>query len=139
MVLESAQMLSTALRQHGVEDDMLYRAAYTKHPCTIWAGESDANFAWLLVHGMSLAHEYTRRFGKTHKSQGVIERCRAHVERGVVPAGALTPHAQAMPDELKGPDTYTAYRRYLDVKYDSWRAAGRPPRWTPMKRESDVE
>jgi hypothetical protein len=44
MVLETAQMLSTAYQRHyGLKDD-LYKPAYPKHPMTIWVGNSGANF-----------------------------------------------------------------------------------------------
>lgn len=40
MILESAQMLSTVLRQHGYEGDDIYGMTHVKHPSTIWAGKN---------------------------------------------------------------------------------------------------
>ena len=38
MILETAQMLSTAYQKHCGEDTNLYKPAYPKHPMTIWVG-----------------------------------------------------------------------------------------------------
>ena len=50
MILETAQMLSTAYQRHCGLDDELYKPAYPKHPMTIWVGDSVENFtyAWYL-------------------------------------------------------------------------------------------
>ena len=40
MILESAQMLSTVLRQHGYDGETyIYGITHAKHPSTIWAGK----------------------------------------------------------------------------------------------------
>lgn len=109
MPLESAQMLCSALIAHGVEDTP-YKKAHPKHPCTLWAAQTRTNFLWLVKHGISLSEEYTRRYGKRHKSQDVIEWCAAQAE--AIPAGELTTFAQAMPEQYKNPDAVTAYRQY---------------------------
>jgi hypothetical protein len=36
MILETAQMLSTAYRRNFGDNDDLYKTAYPKHPMTIW-------------------------------------------------------------------------------------------------------
>ena len=46
MVLETTQMLSTAARRNGF--DIGYKAAYPKHPMTIWVGDTHDNFVGLL-------------------------------------------------------------------------------------------
>ncbi len=109
MPLESAQMLCSALIAHGVEDTP-YKKAHPKHPCTLWAAQTRTNFLWLVKHGISLSEEYTRRYGKRHKSQDVIEWCAAQAD--AIPAGELTTFAQAMPEQYKNPDAVTAYRQY---------------------------
>ena len=72
MPLETAQMLCTA---HRVLDgdtyaDLtgLYKTAYKNHPCTIWARESIANYAWLYAHFHALNEEYEYRYGREHGS-----------------------------------------------------------------------
>jgi len=90
MILESAQMLSTAHRlldgrmvlgksksgrsakewklEDEVLDTVLYKAVHIGHPCTIWTMESISNYNWHFQHYKALAEEYEYRYGKTHKS-----------------------------------------------------------------------
>ena len=65
MILESAQMLSTAHRvldgdeyanSHG-----LYKMAHKNHPSTIWVRSSVKNYMWLYDHMIALMNEYTHR------------------------------------------------------------------------------
>ena len=67
MLLESSQMLCTAVQRHlgAVED--LYKPAYPKHPMTIWVGESQGNFNWALKNALFINTEYEKRFHKKHK------------------------------------------------------------------------
>ena len=93
MIVESAQMLSTAHRlldgkvrvverfnadtgktrkaKIWLLDDKrldadLYAAVHTGHPCTIWTMESLANYLWHYQHFVALCDEYTHRYGKKH-------------------------------------------------------------------------
>ena len=94
MILESAQMLCTVALEHGFNAP--YKKAHPKHPCTLWAGKSPENWSWLIAHGLAMAEEYTRRYGRTHKSEAVIKWCaRLPIQFGASPG--LTPFAQAMP------------------------------------------
>ena len=131
MVTESAQMMASALRRHGATDEQMpltkagrpYLGGYKNHPCTRWAGDSEANFAWLAHHATALCNEYVKRFGKNHACERPI-----HLMIGLValfpdkfpsPKAALTPFAQAMPDEFKDDDPVVAYRAYYHSKVDS--------------------
>ena len=109
MVLETAQMLCTVAHQNGF-DGAPYKVAHPKHPCTLWAGKSAANWQWLLDHGLAMCEEYTRRYGRVHKSQAVIEWCaRLPIKFN---DKEQTPFAQAMPVQYKNPCAVTAYRAY---------------------------
>jgi len=108
MILETAQMLCTVASVQGCPTP--YRATHPKHPCTVWASQSSANWWWLIDHGMALCHEYTRRYNKIHKSQKVIEYCMTlHLK---FPTSTPTPFVQAMPPEYKQQDPVQAYRAY---------------------------
>lgn len=56
MILESAQMLSTAARLRSYQglDSILYKSAYPKHPCTLWAAQSNHNMLWICDLATSL-------------------------------------------------------------------------------------
>ena len=58
MILETAQMLSTAYQKHCGDDDNLYKSAYPKHPMTIWVGESVENFNYAHLLGKELGKQY---------------------------------------------------------------------------------
>ena len=128
MVLETAQLLSGALRMHGVDDDRLYRLTHKNHPCSIWTRTDRTNFMWLVEHGLALSAEYSRRYRKTHKSLAVIEAARSLAHR--IPAGDGTPFAMAMPEQFHTQIPTLSYRAYLASKYQSWTEAGRPPRYS---------
>lgn len=110
MVLETAQLLCTSLNLVGVKT--AYRSCHMNHPCRLWAGRSRSNFNWLCEYGLLLGKEYTYRYGKVHKSEGVIRECMELA--GSIESGDLTEFAQAMPDEYKDIDAVTAYRRYYN-------------------------
>lgn len=126
MILETAQMMCTVVASYGHETP--YRATHAKHPCTIWAAQSRANWNWLVEHGMSLCDEYTKRYNKIHKSQRVIEWCAmTHVD---LPETPQTPFAQAMPPQYRNECAVTAYRAYYmgeKAHFATWKT--QTPNW----------
>jgi hypothetical protein len=91
MILESAQLLSTAHRLlDGTQyigktptgrnvkrweladsrDPVLYQATHINHPSAAWARTSVENYNWLYEHFFGLMLEYTYRYGKNHKCSG---------------------------------------------------------------------
>ncbi len=109
MILESAQMLSTA---HNLLDDRKgpYKSTHINHPSSIWCRSSHPNYAWLLVHFSSLLQEYTYRYGKIHKCEQYLN---FFSDYPIDLKGFISsPPPQCMPDEYKNPDTVTAYRNY---------------------------
>ena len=66
MPLETAQMLCSVWHRYGFGGKVKYKEAYKNHPCTLWAGDSEDNYGWLLQQGMELGEEYTSRYNKTH-------------------------------------------------------------------------
>ena len=126
MILETAQMLCTVAHQQGFNAP--YKVAHPKHPCTLWAGKSADNWQWLITHGLAMAKEYTRRYGKVHKSEEVIKWC-ARLPVSFTEKG-LTPFAQAMPVEYKNPCPVTAYRAYYHgekARFATWKSE--VPKW----------
>jgi hypothetical protein len=107
MVLETAQMLSTAARAQGY--DMGYKSAYPNHPMTLWVNESPHNYTWAAIHGLELAHEYTRRYKKRHKSQDIIEPL-WDLKKGI--STKCTTPPLCMPDEYKTENYVQSYRNY---------------------------
>lgn len=75
MILESAQLLSTAHHLAGSDPQILaniYRPTHINHPSAIWVRSNKANYTWLFHLFVALLDEYTFRYGKSHKSQQLI-------------------------------------------------------------------
>jgi|TARA_R100001463_G_scaffold118531_5_gene174297 hypothetical protein len=142
MCVEAAQMMASALRRHGATDEQMpltksgtpYKGGYAYHPCTVWAGDSEANFIWLARHAIELCVQYENRFGKVHACRDPI-----HSMIGLIPLftdkypspkAALTPFAQAMPDKYRDDDVVKAYRAYYHSKqFATWDKGILAPSW----------
>jgi len=63
MILETAQMLSTAHRLVDGDEYAdrvgLYKAAYPNHPCTVWVREYAGAYLWSYYLLKNLSQEYT--------------------------------------------------------------------------------
>mgnify|MGYP003112480070 CR=1 FL=1 len=139
MCVEAAQMMASALRRHGATDEAMpltksgtpYKGGYKHHPCTIFAGDSYANFMWLADHALELCNEYFKRFGKVHACHYPIVFMRdTNIIDKVIPKGSLTPFAQAMPDEYKDEDAVKAYQAYYHSKqFAKWEKGTPAPDW----------
>ena len=126
MILETAQMMCTIVALQGHETP--YRPTHARHPCTLWAAQSIANWNWLVEHGTALCDEYTKRYNKVHKSQHIIEWCAAtHIDLPEIPQ---TPFAQAMPPQYRNECAVTAYRAYYmgeKARFATWKTE--TPAW----------
>jgi hypothetical protein len=108
----------------------VYWVAHPKHPCTLWAKASKENYDWLIEHGLALCEEYTNRYGKTHKTQAILEWCQTNPPP--LESLGLTPHAQAMPDECKRENAVEAYREYYKKEkayMATWKYTKTPSWW----------
>jgi len=137
MVLETAQMCSTALHEWCFEDELIlegvYKSAYKNHPMTVWVRENDANMAWAVLHGLAIGREYTYRYGKNHKSTAVLENIAEYMfhDNFDEDYSLHTTPPQCMPDEFKCDDYVEAYREYYrKAKSHILQWTGRPtPDW----------
>lgn len=131
MILESVQMLSTAIARHG--GTPVYRVAWAKHPCTIWTGDSRANYEWHLSLLNEMNKEYSFRYGylkglgqKDHASftagyQKLIDQV------NIMPTiSQLTqfPNCSLFKDES---DVIKAYRLTM---LEKWKKDKLSPKWT---------
>jgi len=129
MIVESAQLLCTALILQG-HTAIPYKATHKNHPCAIWARECSANMQWLLVHGLELCAEYTRRYHKAHRTQAVLEKVGELVP--IAKWQEHTPFVLAMPDQYKQNDAVTAYRAYYlgeKAEIAQWEPRSVKPDW----------
>lgn len=139
MVVELYQQCGSAVIRHGATPDMMpisktsgrpLKGGYHRHPCTIFCGDSRENYDWAIEHGLSLAEEYTKRFGKTHACEDGLHHLASM--RTIIPPGRLTDFAQAMPDCYRDEDPVKAYRDYYineKAYFAKWERGTPAPYW----------
>lgn len=140
MVLESAQMLSTAHRildgkievrksksgKTNVKywkldeplESVIYKAVHVNHPCTVWTMKTSSNYYWHYNHFIALCDEYTYRYGKQHKSDLLLRNVLSALPKNI-PVGQLTSHALAMganPECIDHNDIVGSYRKFYQTK-----------------------
>jgi hypothetical protein len=128
MIVESAQLLCTAF-PNGT---MPYMHTHFNHPCAAWVRKSRDNFSWLQLHAEALCIDYTKRYGRIHASQSVIER----VGNTAIEFESLdmTPFVQCMPDAYKRANAIDAYRAYYigeKSRFAKWSPRAKAPDWWP--------
>ena len=156
MIVESAQMLSTAHRlldgtmtqeprkaangnwrrvkvwklDDSHMDSILYAAAHTGHPCTKWIMESAMNYDWLYVHFLELCKEYEHRYGKDHATRAKLGVILGNRPKNI-PLVKSTPFKLAMqsnPECMYADDPVRSYREFYQTKQSRFKM-----KWT--KRE----
>lgn len=109
MIVEYAQLLSTA---HFVLDgaQVGYKPTHINHPCAKWVRESEDNYNYLWWLWYYLCFEYSRRYGKIHKTSKQLYVLATEPEN--IPIIGPTPPPQCVPDDCKRLDPVEAYRAY---------------------------
>ena len=124
MVLESCQMLATAINETGGKAP--YKSTHKNHPSNVWVRESYDNFMWLWEHMVALSDEYERRYGKKHKSYLIFTNSDILVQaQSLLPKLGLTSKPNCAANQDKGisykhiSDIYTAYKLYLNDRWET--------------------
>jgi hypothetical protein len=130
MCLETAQMLCTALRQHGVEDERLYKQTHVNHPANKWVRKNLSNFMWTYEHFRSLLDEYSKRSNKIHGCSRLLNIIEEYFQ--VIPKGIQTSFVNCAANKKLNldfkyiEDVYDAYKLYLKER---WKTDKRTPKW----------
>lgn len=131
MILETAQMLSSAHHMLGEPREDIYKLAHKNHPCSVWARSSSSNYAWLVQLGFDLVEEYEKRYRGFHKTSEVLYRLIEPPKS--IEVGPMTPFALAMPDHYKTEDPVESYRSYYihdKINICTWKT--KIPDWFPQ-------
>lgn len=152
MIVESAQMLSTAHRMldgyvekrpsksgkrminywvhpKPYKEERLYKAVHHGHPSTVWTMESESNYIWHFDHFVALLDEYTYRYDKKHSTEKLKELLCQPPKN--ISRDGLTPFKLAMadyPECIALGDPVEAYRAFYQTKQNRFKMV-----WT--KRE----
>lgn len=126
LILESAQMLSTAVRTNNpqLQNDLIYKSAYVKHPCTIAVSSSRDIFRYVTRLGIALNIERQFRFkiNHDHASVKTIKECFNYID--TIP-NTNHPWPLAMPEDCKcSDDEVECYRDYY-IRYKQKNKSGR--------------
>ena len=150
MILESAQLLSTAHRildgSMSIEpnangrkmkrwkltdsrDSVLYTASHVNHPSAVWVRENMEHYRWLHNLMYFLIGEYKYRYdGKAHKCEALLAPLMDAPYNIDVLDWEDPP--QAMPEDSKVPgDSVAAYRNYYmnhKRRMANWKVRGTP-------------
>lgn len=136
ILLETAQMLSTALRWRGIADDNLYQSFNPNHPICKWVRLTRGNFKWTLDYHRALCLEYRLRFKKTHSTDVKFDTGRyflpylsslPNAAFGVTPFPNCAANAAFGLDFRQVTPTTQAYRDYLRARWRLECDSGRPP------------
>jgi hypothetical protein len=148
MIVESAQMLSTAHRMiDGIQsfgpsksgkrtvahyrhpdtdmDNTLYKVVHASHPCTKWTMISSCNYEWHYQHFIALCDEYRYRYNRQH-STDVLLRTKLKQHPKYIPKKALTLFPLAMksnPECMFEDDPVKSYRMFYQTKQDRFKMA----------------
>jgi hypothetical protein len=144
MILESAQLLSTAHRildgreiqlevqveqedgklktrkkkwwlLNDAREEILYSATHINHPSAIWCRSSIENYNWLVDHFFALMKEYTYRYDKEHKCFGELSFALCTPPKNLETYD-MTLMPSAMADEYKiSEDPIVNYRNYYKM------------------------
>ena len=129
MILETAQLLSTAHAELDGESPA-YKPTHKNHPSAVWVRERASHYLWAFKHMLALGREYTKRYGKVHKTiaehADTLRKLPAALQYD---CRELVDPPQCMYDECRRDDTVLAYQLYYNAKADEWAAAGKPMKW----------
>lgn len=157
MIIESAQMLSTAHRiLDGIEyydktsngrkikrwkhsnpnlEPLLYKASHVNHPSTKWVMDNYFHYVWLYNHMCALNDEFKLRYGHT-KDHMTIQKLKDVLKqppKNIAVNKIGTDPTPAMPDECKVPgDVVASYRKYYIMKkkpFATWKSPAVMPNW----------
>jgi len=117
MILESAQLLSTAINLNSTRPNQMYKTTHQNHPCSLWVQESRDNALWLveMTHALNAEYKYRYRRMVNHKSWDMLTSARIKQRLRCLPSYGMTTPALAMPDRywvLDPFDAVASYRAY---------------------------
>lgn len=105
-----------------------------------WLIKSTGNYEYAIAYGLELISEFKKRYGKLHKTEGVLLWLKYNVPN--IPVGPMTVDVGlAMPEKYKDrSDPTGSYKRYIiHEKFDvvSWKR-GKVPDWYSPRPVADA-
>jgi hypothetical protein len=125
MILESAQMLSTAFHMRGFKSSWIYKPSYPKHPCTLWVSSSNHHILWLCELAEELENIRQELGHPFHSSSDVIKYTKEYIQEDFPMASShlaetfpfAGPAHLSLNQTLSVPEKYQRYYKY---KHAAW-------------------
>lgn len=116
MILETAQLLSTAHHLAGSATSEMYRPTHINHPSAIWVRKCWHNYHWAYDLLGALCSEYKKRYGKIHKTSRLLD-CLLNLPNGISYQEIDIIPPQCMPEQYRNSNRtrshcVNAYRTY---------------------------
>lgn len=135
MILETAQLLSTAIRLKPelfpnlteVDQSALYRPTHAGHGVSIWVRESYVNFDWTHALLYELLAEYTFRTEKLHGCGKIIDILGPTIVFQPLKTFCNFARNKSLNLDFTSRPVHEAYKLYLNVRWDN---DIREPKWT---------
>lgn len=128
MIVEYAQLLSTA---HHVLDGGLigaYKQSHTHHPSAVWVRKSVTHYNWVLQCALELCRLYKRSRGINHQTYQVLQLLKTTPTN--ISDDSFSPPPVAAPVEFKqvgvSGGVCLAYQCYLNYKFHEWENRSKP-------------
>lgn len=147
MVCEFSSIVSTNFSLQGI--NLGYKPTHANHPSTKWARESKQNFIWFITHAFAVSAEYSKRYGKIHKSNVILVKAFDNIDKLELPDIGLTEFAIAINenqfcrlfcpnfDSLSPVEKYRQYYNYDKAAFAKWKSAA--PYWFENKYTGIVD
>mgnify|MGYP000090062780 FL=1 len=125
MILESAQMVSTAMIQREFNIPGLYKPTHINHPCTKWAAESNNNILWIceLAAELDSIRQSVSNCG-SHASMDIVNLVQDYLESefGFLTSNAHTPFIFDGPAiiSIRPGSVIDHYQQFYRRKHNNW-------------------
>jgi len=128
MVLETAQLLSTAHHEWGTATDAMYKVTHKNHPSAVWVRENKKQYDWTYELLRWLSFEYSNRYKKVHKTWAKLQTELLFAPAGM-PDGEFKDPPLCMPDYCKLDDAVLSYRKLYNLEkseFAKWNHSVKP-------------
>ena len=145
MLVETTQILVSAIRRNGATDDDVpltvsgkpHRGGYANHPSVVWAGDSFSNAYWVSLHAHELCHQFMARFNKMHACVPQVAVTARELHR--IPDHGLTDVALCVGEEFQNGQThapideavpiYREFYKHDKASFAAWEKGVAAPDW----------
>lgn len=127
-VLNACVCLSAATHRHVSDDRRIPPATHRNHPWCRWAGDGNANYAWVLDYFKASLEQFHRRFGRRHSLDDMpqlFEHWWFSIPHKPLAPFPNTAYCERQPIDFRHLDVPYSYRNYLNARWQTTK-----PTWT---------